>query len=136
VPELYISSYPNNLSILMNRFQLKCTSSNTETCNGHITMADPLPLWHGECWSPAYILYLIRICAEHVLSPWQSWYLMQTCYLTAMENAGDYCTPLHLCHCSLILGCFLATTRHSLKNGVSWDVTPCASCKNRRFGGT
>jgi hypothetical protein len=24
----------------------------------------------------------------------------------------------------------------SLKNGVFWDVTPCGSCKNRRFGGT
>jgi hypothetical protein len=23
-----------------------------------------------------------------------------------------------------------------LKNGVFWDVTPCVSCKNRRFGGT
>jgi hypothetical protein len=24
----------------------------------------------------------------------------------------------------------------SMKNGVFWDVTPCASCKNRRFEGT
>jgi hypothetical protein len=24
----------------------------------------------------------------------------------------------------------------TLKNGVFWDVTPCGSCKNRRFGGT
>jgi hypothetical protein len=23
-----------------------------------------------------------------------------------------------------------------MKNGVSWDVTPCGSCKNRRSGGT
>jgi hypothetical protein len=23
-----------------------------------------------------------------------------------------------------------------LKNGVLWVVTPCGSCKNRRFGGT
>jgi hypothetical protein len=23
-----------------------------------------------------------------------------------------------------------------VKNGVLWDVTPCGSCKNRRFGGT
>jgi hypothetical protein len=22
------------------------------------------------------------------------------------------------------------------KNGDFWDVTPCGSCKNRRFGGT
>jgi hypothetical protein len=24
----------------------------------------------------------------------------------------------------------------TMKNGVVWDVTPCGSCKNRRFGGT
>jgi hypothetical protein len=23
-----------------------------------------------------------------------------------------------------------------LKNGVFWDVMPCVTCKNRRFGGT
>jgi hypothetical protein len=28
---------------------------------------------------------------------------------------------------------FTAGTR---KNGAFWDVTPCGSCKNRRFGGT
>jgi hypothetical protein len=25
---------------------------------------------------------------------------------------------------------------HKLKNGVFWNVMPCGSCKNRRFGGT
>jgi hypothetical protein len=24
----------------------------------------------------------------------------------------------------------------TMKNGVFWEATPCASCKNRRFGGT
>jgi hypothetical protein len=24
----------------------------------------------------------------------------------------------------------------TMKNGVFWDVTPCDSCNNRRFGGT
>jgi predicted hotdog family 3-hydroxylacyl-ACP dehydratase len=24
----------------------------------------------------------------------------------------------------------------AMKNGVFWDVTPCGSCKNLRFGGT
>jgi hypothetical protein len=23
-----------------------------------------------------------------------------------------------------------------MKNGVSWNVTPCGTCKSRRFGGT
>jgi hypothetical protein len=30
VPELLVSSYPINLGILMNRFQLKCISSTTQ----------------------------------------------------------------------------------------------------------
>jgi hypothetical protein len=24
----------------------------------------------------------------------------------------------------------------TMKSGIFWDVTPCGSCKNRRFGGT
>jgi hypothetical protein len=33
--------------------------------------------------------------------------------------------------------CELGDTRkYLLKNGFFWDVTPCGSCKNRRFGGT
>jgi hypothetical protein len=27
-------------------------------------------------------------------------------------------------------------TAVNMKNGVFWDVLPCDSCKNRRFGGT
>jgi hypothetical protein len=27
-------------------------------------------------------------------------------------------------------------SRNAIKNGVFWVVTPCGSCKNRRFGGT
>jgi hypothetical protein len=27
-------------------------------------------------------------------------------------------------------------TAVTMKNGVFWDVTPCGSCKKRRFGGT
>jgi hypothetical protein len=27
-------------------------------------------------------------------------------------------------------------TNRQVKNGVFWDVTPCGSCKNLRFGGT
>jgi hypothetical protein len=28
------------------------------------------------------------------------------------------------------------STAVTMKNGVFWVVTPCGSCKNRRFGGT
>jgi hypothetical protein len=31
---------------------------------------------------------------------------------------------------------FEVFTAVTMKNGVLWDVTPCGSCKNRRFGGT
>jgi hypothetical protein len=31
---------------------------------------------------------------------------------------------------------FEVFTAVTMKNGDFWDVTPCGSCKNRRFGGT
>jgi hypothetical protein len=31
---------------------------------------------------------------------------------------------------------FEVFTAVTMMNGVFWDVTPCGSCKNRRFGGT
>jgi hypothetical protein len=31
---------------------------------------------------------------------------------------------------------FEVFTAVTMKNGVFWDVTPCGSCKSRRFGGT
>jgi hypothetical protein len=31
---------------------------------------------------------------------------------------------------------FEVFTAVTVKNGVFWDVTPCGSCKNRRFAGT
>jgi hypothetical protein len=31
---------------------------------------------------------------------------------------------------------FEVSTAVTMKNGVFWDVTPCGSCKNQRFGVT
>jgi hypothetical protein len=31
---------------------------------------------------------------------------------------------------------FEVFTAVTMKNGVLWDIMPCGSCKNRRFGGT
>jgi hypothetical protein len=31
---------------------------------------------------------------------------------------------------------FEVLTAATMKNDVFWDVTPCGSCKNRRFEGT
>jgi hypothetical protein len=33
-------------------------------------------------------------------------------------------------------GRFEVFTAVTMKNGFFWHVTPCGSCKNRRFGGT
>jgi hypothetical protein len=38
-----------------------------------------------------------------------------------------------LCNCYLRLEGF---TEATMQNGVFWDVTPCGSCKNRRFRGS
>jgi hypothetical protein len=35
-----------------------------------------------------------------------------------------------------LAGFKMSKTLKTLKNGVFWVVTPCGSCKNRRFGGT
>jgi hypothetical protein len=40
-------------------------------------------------------------------------------------------THLRTRHTVLRFEIFTAVT---MKNGVFWDVTPCGSCKNRRFG--
>jgi hypothetical protein len=51
-------------------------------------------------------------------------------------------TTLHS-HCSENLKSYMTNsvrfdvfTAVTMKNVVFWDVTPCGSCKNRRFGGT
>jgi type IV secretory pathway VirB3-like protein len=31
---------------------------------------------------------------------------------------------------------FVVFTAMTMKNGIFWDVTPCGSCKIKRFGGT
>jgi hypothetical protein len=44
------------------------------------------------------------------------------------------------CHdeCMKLLDCLRLEvfTAVTMKNAVFWDVMPCGSCKNRRFGGT
>jgi hypothetical protein len=45
------------------------------------------------------------------------------------------CLPLACTYMSISVR-FEVFTAVSMKNCVFWDVTPCGSCKNRRFGGT
>jgi hypothetical protein len=52
--------------------------------------------------------------------PRRSWEIVGI-YRAPNEDMGERCEV------------FTAVT---MKKGVFWDVTPCGSCKNRRFGGT
>jgi hypothetical protein len=46
------------------------------------------------------------------------------------ENVKSFCDYIIL---NVRFEVFTAVT---MMNGIFWDVTPCGSCKNRRFGGT
>jgi hypothetical protein len=58
----------------------------------------------------------IKFCLKSVFE-WCSW------FKEGQENVQDDTESRKL-------------TKLVLKNDVFWDVTPCASCKNRRFGRT
>jgi hypothetical protein len=49
------------------------------------------------------------------------------------HTMGNVCTSQETHYVSVRFDVFTAVT---LKNGLFWDVTPCGSCKNGRFGGT
>jgi hypothetical protein len=66
-------------------------------------------------WIP-YILYFLYYCITVTIS-------------------DMFITPLHSDD-HLYFVRFEVFTAVTMKNGVFWDVTPCGSCKNRRFGGT
>jgi hypothetical protein len=52
---------------------------------------------------------------------------------TRLPSPIKYVSPLALIKTKKVR--FEVFTAVSMKNGVFWDVTPCGSCKNRRFGG-
>jgi hypothetical protein len=54
--------------------------------------------------------------------------------LDASRNL-NFWISCNIIFCSLI-SLLLGSTVSFRKNGVFWVVTPCGSCKNRRFGGT
>jgi hypothetical protein len=51
-------------------------------------------------------------------------------------HAGDHMMILHCDELKKKDVRFEVFTAVTMKNGVFWNVTPCGSCKNRRFGGT
>jgi hypothetical protein len=50
-----------------------------------------------------------------------------------VTRIGELGTTLAATRCHVRFEIFTAVT---MNNVVFWDVTPCGSCKNRRFGGT
>jgi hypothetical protein len=52
-------------------------------------------------------------------------------YTDHIHNTYITYTQIHISH-----KIPLKTNKTNQKNGVFWDVTPCGSCKNQRFGGT
>jgi hypothetical protein len=54
--------------------------------------------------------------------------------ITSNKNLDDFCMLSN--KVVSFRGKLFATNKLTLKNCVFWDVTPCGSCKNRRFGGT
>jgi hypothetical protein len=73
------------------------------------------------------------------------------CSISATSSTGSLLDPMVICEGEILVvfddGCwttlsgiivvrFEVFTAVSMKNGVFSDVTPCGSCKNRRFGGT
>jgi hypothetical protein len=54
-----------------------------------------------------------------------------------MLISPDYEAPINKQHQHLYYYVrYEVITAVTMKNGVFWDVVPCGSCKNRRFGGT
>jgi hypothetical protein len=58
-------------------------------------------------------------------------------YVDVRTSTGNTYDPLRpIMEMGFLFIRFEAFTAMAMKNGVFWDVTPCGSCKNRRFGGT
>jgi hypothetical protein len=58
--------------------------------------------------------------------------------LTSSRLTGTGGVPVSLVSVTIVTQVVSLTDGdgRTMKNGVFWDVMPCGSCKNRRFGGT
>jgi hypothetical protein len=63
--------------------------------------------------------------------------ISRECKPLCMEQRNTFCAYIWY-HIAFIFSCvrFEIFTVVTMRNGVFWDVTPCGSCKNRRFGRT
>jgi hypothetical protein len=59
-------------------------------------------------------------------------------YIELTDSSEKYILWKRLLSCKqrILIVRFEIFTAVTMKNGVLRDVTPCGSCKNRRFGGT
>jgi hypothetical protein len=88
-----------------------------------------------------YRMYKTRICVSTVMALRESECDKKSKSLHNRQSSS-ICRTLGECRsiyiyvarCTSVI--FEVFTRATMKNGVFWDVTPCGSCKNRRFGGT
>jgi hypothetical protein len=74
------------------------------------------------------LLFVIRSCLTSVSRDVLRLFLIRFMLWTANDGRLTIDMFLH------VVLYFYATS--DLKSGVFWDVAPCGSCKNRRFGGT
>jgi hypothetical protein len=84
--------------------------------------------------------YICRCVVPHMCAPKQLWPLGLFCDGAATRRIAyklAYGTNFTDLSISLVL-IFVKFPPMSIytKNGGVWDVTPCGSCKNGRFGGT
>jgi hypothetical protein len=68
-------------------------------------------------------------CYSPYLSPCMDLYIQLATYLhgiVLIKAQGSFAAYVR----------FEIFTAATMKNAIIWDVMPCGSCKNRRFGGT
>jgi hypothetical protein len=124
-----------------------CTSRTHETHhwdhNCKLTSTTNIDVLLGTCVSVWALLSASRRAPDDFDWP-HYWRRNSQCSRSSGSSFGsqidsDYChwecprSPRiwQLLRCSGV-----SETKVILKNAVFWDVTPCGSCKNRRFGGT
>jgi hypothetical protein len=80
------------------------------------------------------ILFTVNIV---VIGSYETSVLTRTTHATSQRTAFFRVRTVKISDPTLFnLVRFEVFTAVTMKNGVFWDVTPCGSCKNRRFGGT
>jgi hypothetical protein len=84
-------------------------------------------IWSQKTELQHIIIFQVRqLDVTNPTDIWQHWYILW--YMQLMLGIVHKKKELYES-----FEVFMAVT---MKNGVFWDVTPCGTCKNRRFSGT